>query len=255
MKVTLINYTPNALELLLGTKGTRLGHDEDPATWSPEKKDEHLGYMRDTIKSSWEFVDYVFEIEMVTRSFTHQLVRTRAGAYAQESQRTVDVRDHFVIRPEGIEPGSEAHRIWAEAATRAKEFYSQLVDMGIPVQDARDILPTGISTSIKAKFDLRTLHMMAQVRLCTRTQGMYQEVFRKMRAAVIEVHPWVGEHRFIEVQCVSTGTCAFPRFGKKSCKFYGDWMDRTPHQNVLHKVFWATEKQVAVPVAKDGKTM
>ena len=130
-----------------------------------------------------------------------------------------------------------------------------MMEDGVPAQDARGVLPTATLTSIVAKFNLRTLHEMAKVRLCTRTQGEYQEAFREMRRRVIEVHPWVAEHRFIEVACVSDGICAFPRFGRTQCKFYAPWMDRDAEKAALHAVFWASEKQVAVPVARDGKTM
>jgi hypothetical protein len=96
---------------------------------------------------------------------------------------------------------------------------------------------------------------MAKVRLCTRTQGEYQDVFRAMRALVIGQHPWVGEYEFIEVNCVSTGTCAFPRFGKASCQVYDPRMDQSAVIADTRKKFWSLEKQVAVPVAKGGRTM
>lgn len=255
MQVTLIDYQPNALELLLGTKNTRLGFGEDVSTWSAAKKEEHLSYMRDTIKSSWEFVNYTFEITNVTRSFTHQLVRTRSGKYAQESQRTVDVRDHEILVPESVEKNQVLHSMWLNTVEDIKDFYAFMIDTGIPVQDARDILSTGMTTSIKAQFHLRALHDMGKVRLCARTQGLYQDVFRQMRAAVLQVHPWVGEHRFIEVACVADGQCAFPRFGRKECKFYRPWMDLEAHKRAHFHDFWAEQKQVAIPVVRDGKTM
>lgn len=256
MNVQLISYTPDALNLLLGTKGTRLGHNEEVSQWSAEKKAEHLAYMRDTIKSSWEFVDYVFEISRVTRAFTHQLVRTRAGAYAQESQRTVDVRSNLVMMPESVAMNGAAMKHWMRLINLMKSGYTYMVDnQRIPVQDARGLLPTNLTTSIKAKFDLRALHEMSKVRLCSRTQGEYQDVFREMRALVIGVHPWVEEHRFLEVHCVSTGTCAFPRYGKKECKFYRPWMDRDSEKETLRNEFWSADQQVAIPVARDGKTM
>ena len=71
MKVELLSCTPDALNLLLRTKNTRLAYDEDPADWSEEERAKHLEYMLGTIKSSWEFVDYVFRISGVTRAFTH----------------------------------------------------------------------------------------------------------------------------------------------------------------------------------------
>lgn len=266
MKVKLISYTPNALELLLGTKNTRLAHNEDVASWSPEKQSEHLSYMRDTIKSSWEFVDYVFEITEVTRAFTHQLVRTRQGAYAQESQRTIDASENGFLNPfagaivdgkfdEAQPDEALRYEVFAGAGFRAFEAYKALLADGAPAQDARGILPTATLTSIKVKFDLRTLHEMAKVRLCVRTQGEYQEVFRAMRRLVIEKHRWVAEHRFIEVHCVSEGTCAFPRYGKTQCPIYHPTMDLSVVKQATHAVFWSTPIHVARPVAKDGKTM
>lgn len=221
MKVTLLSCTPDAMNLLLRTKNTRLKFSSDPATWSEAQRAEHLSYMRDTIQSSWEMVDYVFQIEGVSRAFTHQLVRTRTGAYAQESQRTIDARDNPVVAP-GLHD-LNAVEIWTDAVDAALGAYSKMVDAGVPPQDARGILPTNISTSIVAKFSLRTLSDMAKVRLCTRTQGEYQSVFREMRDLVIAEHPWAKD--FINVHCVSVGTCAFPRYGKVECPLYDPRMD------------------------------
>lgn len=254
MEVKLLSYTPDALDLLLRTKNTRLGSANDPATWSEEQKTEHLSYMLDTIKSSWEFVDYTFEISGVSRAFTHQLVRTRAGHYAQESQRTVDVRAQGVLRPEAALEEAGVPGVWSEAERHMMQAYAQMIDAGVPVQDARGILPTNITTSITAKFDLRTLSAMAGVRLCVRTQGEYQDVFRAMRAAVLDVHPWAAP--FIEVQCAATGTCAFPRYGRAQCPFWDPRMDLTQLKEDTRRKFWEAEiRHVARPVAKDGKTM
>jgi flavin-dependent thymidylate synthase len=254
VKVELINYTSDALNLLLGTKNTRLAHDDDPASWSEEKKAEHLAYMRDTIKSSWEFVDYTFRISGVSRAFTHQLVRTRTGSYAQESQRTVNVADHDTVVPETIDDINRK-MIWEGAAGSALEAYSELIDAGVPVQDARGLLPTAIETSIIAKFNLRTLHETAKLRLCTRTQGEYQDVFRSMRARVIEVHPWAED--FLDVYCAAHGTCAFPRFGKTSCPLYKHVMPQEELERIRGAIRGESKemKMEAVPVARDGKTM
>jgi len=45
----MISHTPDALNLLLRTKNTRLGFNEEPEEWSEEKKSEHLEYMLTTI--------------------------------------------------------------------------------------------------------------------------------------------------------------------------------------------------------------
>ena len=81
MKVKLVSYTKDAKDLLLFTKNTRLMNVDNAyemiKDWSQQKKQEELDYMLQTIKSSWEFVDYTFELRDVTRAFTHQFVRTR----------------------------------------------------------------------------------------------------------------------------------------------------------------------------------
>lgn len=253
MKVSLISYTPDALTLLLRTKNTRLTNkDDDPAQWSDEKRQEHLEYMRDTIKSSWEFVDFIFEIEGVTRAFTHQVVRTRTGSYAQQAMRVVDARNQPVEEPPSIKALEKLDALWESGVKAALDTYGALLDAGAPAQDARGILPTHITTSIMAKFNLRTLHEMAKLRLCTRTQGEYQDVFREMRRLVIEQYPWTEE--FIEVHCVATGTCAFPRYGKKECPVYLPEMDNTAVREAARKVFWAVRHEAA-PMAAGGKAM
>lgn len=252
MNVTLRSHTPDALNLLLETKNTRLTHDVDPATWTEAQRLEHLEYMRDTIKSSWEFVDYIFKIEVVTRAFTHQLVRTRTGSYAQQAMRVVDARAQPIEEPPSIAANPAWHQRWTEGVNAMIEAYGGLLDAGAPAQDARGILPTNVTTNIMCKYNLRTLHDMAKLRLCTRTQGEYQDVFRAMRDCVVAVHPWADE--FLQVHCVATGTCAFPRYGKTECPVYLPEMDNTPVRIAAKELFWKVRHEAA-PVAKHGMAM
>jgi flavin-dependent thymidylate synthase len=213
MNVQLINWTEDAMDLLLFTKNTRLmtepGGISEVSNWPPEKKQAELDYMRGTIQSSWEFVDYVFLITGVSRAFTHQLVRTRVGSYAQQSQRTV-----AMTTADFVMPRSATMDQWEALDNISRAIfksYNQLIDEeGLAPQDARSILPTNVATNIIAKFNLRTLADMAKVRLCTRTQGEYQDVFRAMRSEVIAIHPWAEP--FIRVYCAATGICCFPNY-------------------------------------------
>jgi flavin-dependent thymidylate synthase len=263
MKVELIEYTgapdpERALTILLRTKGTRLAHGEDPAKWSEEKRAEHLAYMRDTIKSSWEFVDYHFRISGVTRAFTHQLVRTRHGSYAQEAMRVKDLSGGFdYLTPPSVEAicDTDVKETWHWTMGQIRDGYSALVEGGIPLQDARGVLPTNILTAIEGKFNLRTLSNMAELRLCTRTQGEYQDAFREMRRLVLEVHPWAEP--FIQVFCVNHTHCAFPRYGEKECPVYPAVQ---PNAEVARRreeiaAKWASVRFEARPVAKDGRAM
>tara|TARA_R100001369_G_scaffold23205_3_gene42610 strand:- start:196 stop:840 length:645 start_codon:yes stop_codon:yes gene_type:complete len=193
MKVELVNYTSDAVDLLLFTKNTRLMDDEDAykqiASWPEDAKQKELDYMLQTIRSSWEFIDYTFNVRDVSRGFTHQFVRTRQASYAQQSQRTVDMFGFSYYTPERIENNPEALEAYDKAMTDIADAYQKLRDL-VPAEDARGILPTNIHTNIVAKFNLRTLSEMAKSRLSPRAQGEYQQVFKLMVAEIVRVHPW-----------------------------------------------------------------
>jgi len=255
MNVKLISYTPNALELLLYTKNTRLQGEltlEDISAKPEEWKLDQLAYMKDTIKSSWEFVDYTFEINDVSRAFTHQFVRTRNGSYAQESHRSGDLSEHEWVTPEGYD--DEITGEYEIAMISSFGAYKELIDGGMQRQDARGVIPTNVKTNIIAKFNLRTLHQMAEVRLCTRTQGEYQTVFRNMRGAVAAVHPWAWD--FLQVFCANHGTCCFPRYTE--CPIQRLTYNVNPsHEHFKSEIKLASNDitHVANPVAKNGSTM
>ena len=194
MKVKLVSYTSDAVNLLLFTKNTRLMNDEDAydkiSQWDEDKKQAELDYMLNTIRSSWEFIDYTFDVREVTRGFTHQFVRTRQGSYAQQSQRTVDMQGFGYYTPNRIYKDETANTIYDDIMEKINEKYQELRSLGIPAEDARGILPTNIHTNIIAKFNLRTLSEMSKSRLSPRAQGEYQEVFKLMVREVVNVHPW-----------------------------------------------------------------
>jgi flavin-dependent thymidylate synthase len=290
MDVDLIKYDKEALDILIFTKNTRLSQDmagyAEVQSWPEEKKLEELAYMLDTIQSSWEFCDYTFAVSGVSRAFTHQFVRSRHGSFAQQSQRTVDMEGFGYITPGTMVDAEaaanfdddfhlqhtyaeqdgdsfikhKASHAYHQAMVKIDEAYEEMRELDVAPQDARGILPTNVETNIIAKFSLRTLADMAKLRLCTRTQGEYQDVFRLMRDRVIEVHPWAEP--FIRVYCASTGVCCFPRYEECPIKpgiFNPDtgkaWPDgastqRTPSTKTEIQQRWETTRFEATPWQK-----
>jgi flavin-dependent thymidylate synthase len=262
MNVTLLRYDPDALNLLVYTKQTRLSFDamslDDVRAWPEERKLAELNYMLGTIESSWEFADYAFLITGVSRAFTHQFVRTREGSYAQQSQRTVDMSGFDYIATGSLSDGDGTVRVMSTnddpregvhgdydiMMGEIDSAYRELVARGVPPQDARGLLPTNVATAIIGKFNLRVLSHMAALRLCTRTQGEYQDVFRAMRDAVVAVHPWAEP--FLRVHCARHGVCAFPHF--KECPIKG------PIFNPDTGKRWDEAQYDKVPVAKTPAT-
>lgn len=204
IKVDLISYTGIGQdvrftpELLAYTKSTRLEQGEETrnkiSSMGNFELAKELEYMANTIPSSWEFVDYVFEIKNVTRAFTHQFVRTRTGSYAQQTMRMLDKKEFtYRIPPRLKAPGRELElEAYCNTMKRIQSAYDAMIAAGVEVEDARGVLPTNIHTNIIAKFNLRTMAEMAKSRTGVRTQDEYREVMEQMIEAVLAVHPWAG---------------------------------------------------------------
>ena len=196
MKVTLINYTTGALELLIFTKGTRLKMSpeglDDIMVWPMERKLKEIEYMANTIPSSWEFCDYTFMIEDVTRAFTHQLVRTRTASFAQQSHRVTNMSEFDTLEPESIKSDPESHGAWNSRISSIKATYEYLLSRGISIEDARGVLPTNILTNIVMKINMRNFVELVHKRTSPRVQGEYRDVLKAMQAEVMSVHPWMS---------------------------------------------------------------
>jgi flavin-dependent thymidylate synthase len=196
LKVSLISYTQDAIDLLIFTKRTRLTMSpeglKEIAGWSVEKKYEELGYMANTIPSSWEFVDYTFMIEGVTRAFTHQLVRTRTASFAQQTMRILDVSEgmgwDYLTGPsitDDITP--DYHKVMYDIGIA----YKSMIKKGAKIEDARGVLPTNILTNIVMKINMRNFVDLIHKRSSPRVQAEYRDVLSLMEDVVLEVHPWM----------------------------------------------------------------
>lgn len=203
MQVDLIYFTGMgyadpyfAARLMAYTKNTRLEQGGDTfhqflGMPVPELEKE-LDYMSKTLRSSWEFCDYVFQIKDVTRAFTHQLVRTRTGSYAQQAQRVVDMAQFKAVMPNTVSSIDGAKEVWGATMEAIAAGYENLQLFDIPNQDRRGLLPTNVCTNIIAKFNLRTLADLVAKRKNLRAQGEYADVARAMEAQVLKVHPWAN---------------------------------------------------------------
>lgn len=208
MKVELIDYTGRghsdplyAARLLVYAKATRLeqGLETRNAINSmvPEEIEKELRAIALTIRSSWEFVDYTFEIKDVTRAFTHQFVRTRTGSYAQQAQRVVNMSGFKARMPPTIE-AADGGENWLGLMEAIRKTYIFYQSQGVPSQDCRGALPTNVLTNIIAKFNLRTLADLTGKRDNPRAQDEYAEVAARMAAAVLEVHQWALDFLYPE---------------------------------------------------------
>jgi flavin-dependent thymidylate synthase len=208
MKVSLIDFTgagsadPQwyAAELLAFTKSTRLqmspGLLAEIRAWPRERLQSELDYMANTIPSSWEFVNYTFLIEGVSRAFTHQFVRTRTGSYAQQTMRVLNMCEYEYVPTHRNKEDPEAMALLQNHRMLTQATYKALTNRGQAPEDARGILPTNIATNIVAQFDLRALSGLTASRTGGRTQGEYRDVMSAMADAVLATHPWAERFLF-----------------------------------------------------------
>jgi flavin-dependent thymidylate synthase len=201
MKATLLSWTGQhhpdsfwAADLMIYTKNTRVKMSPDGLSaihqWSEARKIEELEYMANTIPSSWEFVDYTFQLEGVTRALTHQLVRTRTASYAQQTMQILDVRGFEYETGPSIEKDPKLLAGYNECMEGINECYSWLIENGAKIEDARGVLPTNILTNIVMKANLRTYVDLFHSRLSPRNYGSIVKLCRMMREEIINVHPW-----------------------------------------------------------------
>src|SRR5882724_9450686 len=83
--------------------------------------------------------------------------------------------------------GSEMERKryrWDLALEKAQDSYSQMIEDGMPAEDARGLLPTNILTRLHYTTDLRALLEHAGNRLCTQAQFEWRLVWARMIEAI-----------------------------------------------------------------------
>ncbi len=162
--------------------------------------------------STLEHASYTFAIDGVSRALTHQLVRHRLASFNQQSQRYVKFKDGIeVVKPGSVSESPEASRVFDDAMAAAEEAYAALLELGVPAEDARFVLPNAAETKIVVTMNVRELLHFFSLRCCNRAQWEIRELALKMLELVKPTAPYV----FMDAgaPCVS-GTC--PE-GKMTC--------------------------------------
>ena len=156
-----------------------------------ERREAFADMQKTELSGALEAVNFQFLVENVSRSWTHQAVRTRQAFFAQESMRFAVVEDwsNRIPNPPGFEQWpAEAQQMWVSQLKDAENVYNFLVDSGVPAEDARGLMPHAITTRLSVVMDLRTLLHQAGLRLCTQAQFEWKLVMAGMVNAVRRHH-------------------------------------------------------------------
>lgn len=206
-KVYLLSMTQDPLGAIAAA--CKMYKGEVVRSYSDITDEERRAYLQQVLRTKlqapFEFVQFHFMLEGVTRAFTHQLVRQRTAAYAQESLRfavkeelpvaippslggTEGDFDHFQMGSDAawaaLSTADKMRAKWDACVSQIQKSYTELVNMGMPAEDARGLLPHNVLTRVHYTTNLRALLDHAGNRLCTQAQFEWRSVFAQIAQAI-----------------------------------------------------------------------
>jgi len=220
LEVKLLRYTTDP-ELLCGTAALTSTRSGSPSEIF-EKMD--LETAKRIIKrvtgyghvSVIEHAAFTFSIEGVSRAMTHQLVRHRIASYTQQSQRyvTYNTLDNYVT-PKSVAENPDAKKLFEETLSNISQSYQKLLNLGIPKEDARFILPNAAKTNIIVTMNARELRHFFNLRCCARSQWEIREVAIEMLRQAKKATPTLFENA--GPSCVELGYCPEGKMKPSEC--------------------------------------
>jgi len=157
-----------------------------------------------------EHASFTFGIDGISRAASHQLVRHRIASFSQQSQRYVSHAERFAaVIPDSIAAQPELLARFDAQLTALHGCYRELVEAGIPAEDARYILPNATTTKIIVTMNARELRHFFALRCCERAQWEIRALALEMLSLVRPVAPVV--FKFAGPGCLS-GPCPEGQF-------------------------------------------
>ena len=215
----------NDAELLLEFAGRMCYRSWEPGlnvnvTRIRTDKGEYFGNLLRSLHGSvLEHASYSFAFHNVSRVFTHELVRHRAGsAFSQESLRYVRLTDIGFRVPPALEPVRDQVIRLVEQLEEFQVSAAQelgLDEEGIPFSVKKEVTsalrrlaPIGLSTDILWTANVRTLRHVIEMRTAPGAEEELRTVFDRVARTMCEEAPnlfqdfsrqedgsWVPEHR------------------------------------------------------------
>lgn len=194
MSVKLLSHTPDAENLI--AKAAKLCYSAStiPELIERVNKEDARTFIKKLIgmghDSPLEHVTFSFGVEYISRVLTHQLVRHRIASYSQQSQRYVKLDNTFeFIVPKSIEGNRLAYEEYIRLMEVVHKIYKALLDVDIPPEDARYVLPNATETKIFITMNARTLLHFFNKRCCNRAQWEIRDMAFDMLVEVKKVAP------------------------------------------------------------------
>lgn len=233
-----------------------------------------------------------FLFEGVDRAITHQVVRQRTAVFAQESMRFAvkdDLR-HSTSLPPSLFGTTETevdfdyggkmldHKFdrqemrwrakWDLALDYINRVYGELVNDGMPAEDARGLLPHCTATRMHMTTDMRNLIAHAGNRLCTQAQFPWRSIFTQIVMGIRShsdgtvANDWqfaaIADSGMFRPACYQLGHCPFKASFDRACSIRdrvdafadagvpsSEWHDRDHFMDPILPQEWAMDPAAA----------
>jgi len=228
-KVTLLSWTQDPLETVYSV--WKASKDEEPLMSTAAVRNcvdpaEVRDLFRRVIAQRipvGEHVDFVFMIEGVSVSWREQAVRHRIGVNASPERLGVDMVDVRIVPdlsdssfwsqsmriqnmgrfadnrayrlPDTVAKDLELSVAYAALMHDIQELYNRLVEAGVPMEDARELIPLGAQHRISWRLNVGSLQHIVGKRGCWILQlGIWGPVIEGMITELVDkVDPIFGE--------------------------------------------------------------
>lgn len=200
-----------------------------------------------TLQAPLEDIDFHFVVEGLTRASWDQMVRQRTANFGGESLRfSVKLPLQSVVRPGPTINNEKRLGIHKRTVEAIESGYAQLIDDGVPAEDARGLIPLNVLVQGHWKTNLRNLVTEIGKRTCTQAQWEWRMILLSMRDAIahfpgyvqvpsdtsnvtyegstIRVEPTDWQFRLIAKTeslwrpvCFKTGQCMFKAKADRGC--------------------------------------
>jgi thymidylate synthase (FAD) len=153
-----------------------------------------------------EHSNFTFAISDVSRSLTHQLVRHRIASYAQQSQRYVNLKKPNYVIPPKIAANQVMKKAYQETMNIIWKQYNKLLEMNIPAEDSRYVLPNATCTNIIVTMNARSLLNFFELRCCLHAQWEIRKLANLMLKEIQKKAPIIFKNA--GPTCKSKGFCS-----------------------------------------------
>ncbi len=209
MKVKLISYTKDPEKVVAAA--IRQCYSPNSAEQIKEKltEAERTKLIKMVIAgghtSTIEHVSFTFAVEEVSRVLTHELVRHRIASYSQQSQRYINGKNFGFVIPPTIRSNEEAFKLFDYTIYNLGMVYERLINLGIPKEDARFILPNATDVKIVITMNARSLFNFLARRMCNRAQWEIRSMAYLMHKELMKVAPTI--FKYAGPTCKTEGIC------------------------------------------------